>query len=98
KRSRIKLVPLGARLDAGEGGDHPSRANSARRGRLLVRHALSRRDFLHATQVGALSIGLAELGWPAPALAEDNFTISIVGGTWGQGQIKTYITGTDFEK
>jgi putative spermidine/putrescine transport system substrate-binding protein len=32
------------------------------------------------------------------ARAEDGFAISIVGGTWGQGQIKTYITGTDFEK
>ena len=61
-------------------------------------HMLSRRDFLAAARTGAISIGLAELGLSVPAKAEDNFTISIVGGTWGQGQIKTYITGTDFEK
>jgi putative spermidine/putrescine transport system substrate-binding protein len=63
-----------------------------------MRSDLSRRDFLVATQAGAASIALAELGWPTPALAEDNFAISLVGGTWGQGQIRTYITGTDFEK
>jgi putative spermidine/putrescine transport system substrate-binding protein len=63
-----------------------------------MRHTLSRRDFLVAARTGAVGIGLAELGLSVPAMAEDNFTISIVGGTWGQGQIKTYITGTDFEK
>ena len=41
---------------------------------------------------------MAELGFPLPARAEESFAISIVGGTWGQGQIKTYITETDFEK
>src|SRR5215475_699985 len=61
-------------------------------------YTLSRRDFLVAARSGAIGIGLAELGLSVPAKAEDNFTISIVGGTWGQGQIKTYITGTDFEK
>ena len=59
---------------------------------------LSRRDFLIAARTAALAIGSAELGLPSRAVAEENFTISIVGGTWGQGQIKTYITGTDFEK
>src|ERR1700687_3982287 len=49
-----------------------------------------------AARAGAASIALAEMG--APAQAEDGFAISLVGGTWGQGQIKTYITGTDFEK
>jgi putative spermidine/putrescine transport system substrate-binding protein len=63
-----------------------------------MRHTLSRRDFLLAARTAAVSTGLAELGWPFPALAEDNFTISIVGGSWGQGQIKTYINGTEFEK
>jgi putative spermidine/putrescine transport system substrate-binding protein len=63
-----------------------------------MQHTLSRRDFLTAARTGAITIGLAELGFPFPALAEDNFAISIVGGTWGQGQIKTYITETDFEK
>jgi putative spermidine/putrescine transport system substrate-binding protein len=61
-------------------------------------HELSRRDLLRATRTAAVSIGLTELGLPFPAWAEDTFTISLVGGTWGQGQIKTYITGTDFEK
>jgi putative spermidine/putrescine transport system substrate-binding protein len=59
---------------------------------------LSRRDFLIAARTGALAIAAAELGLPCRASAEENFTISIVGGTWGQGQIRTYITGTDFEK
>jgi len=63
-----------------------------------MRHPLSRRDFLIAARTGAIGIGLAELGFSAPAKAEENFTISIVGGTWGQGQIKTYITETEFEK
>src|SRR5262245_17624044 len=63
-----------------------------------MRHSLSRRDFLIAARTGAIGIGLAELGVSAPAKAEENFTISIVGGTWGQGQIKTYITETEFEK
>ena len=63
-----------------------------------MQHTLSRRDFLTAARTGAITIGLAELGFPFPARAEDNFAISIVGGTWGQGQIKTYITETDFEK
>ena len=63
-----------------------------------MQHTLSRRDFLTAARAGATSIALAELGFPFPARAEDNFAISIVGGTWGQGQIKTYITETDFEK
>jgi putative spermidine/putrescine transport system substrate-binding protein len=58
----------------------------------------SRRDVLLATRTAAASIALAEMGLPFPARAEDSFTISIVGGTWGQGQIKTYITDTDFEK
>src|SRR6202158_6570098 len=49
-----------------------------------------------AARAGAASIALAEMG--APAQAEDGFAISIVGGTWGQGQIKTYITDMDFEK
>ena len=31
-------------------------------------------------------------------LKRQYITISIVGGTWGQVQIKTDITGTDFEK
>ena len=64
----------------------------------VMGHTLSRRDFLVAARTGAIGLGLAELGLSSPAKAEDNFTISIVGGTWGQGQIKTYITGTDFEK
>jgi len=64
----------------------------------MHRHTPSRRDFLKAARTGALTIGLAELGLPLAALAEDNFSISIVGGTWGQGQIKTYITETEFEK
>ena len=63
-----------------------------------MRHPLSRRDFLIAARTGAIGIGFAELGFSAPAKAEENFTISIVGGTWGQGQIKTYITETEFEK
>ena len=63
-----------------------------------MQHTLSRRDFLYAARMGAMTIGLAELGFPSLARAEDNFAISIVGGTWGQGQIKTYITETDFEK
>jgi putative spermidine/putrescine transport system substrate-binding protein len=58
----------------------------------------SRRDVLLATRTAAASIALAEMGVPFAALAEDTFTISIVGGTWGQGQIKTYITDTEFEK
>src|SRR5689334_9485199 len=58
--------------------------------------ALSRRDLLLATRAGAASIALAEMS--GPARAEDGFAISIVGGTWGQGQIRTYITETDFEK
>ena len=61
-------------------------------------HEVSRRDVLIAARAGALTIAMTELGLPRPALAEENFAISIVGGTWGQGQIKTYITGTDFEK
>src|ERR1700730_2357709 len=62
----------------------------------MMRYQLSRRDLLLATRAGAASIAVAEMG--VPARAEDGFAISIVGGTWGQGQIKTYITGTDFEK
>ena len=61
-----------------------------------MRYQLSRRDLLLATRAGAASIALAEMG--VPARAEDGFAISIVGGTWGQGQIRTYITETDFEK
>ena len=61
-----------------------------------MRNELSRRDLLLAARAGAAAVALAEMG--VPALAEDNFAISIVGGTWGQGQIKTYITDTDFEK
>jgi len=57
----------------------------ATRSEMPMFHTLSRRDFLAAARTGAISIGLAELGLPAPAKAEDNFTISIVGGTWGQG-------------
>src|SRR4029079_19629197 len=63
-----------------------------------MRHTLSRRDFIIAARTGAAGIALAEMGLSLPARAEDNFSISIVGGTWGQGQIKTYITETDFEK
>src|SRR5262245_9561358 len=63
-----------------------------------MRHALSRRDFLIAARTGAVSLGLAEMGLAVPAMAEENFAISIVGGTWGQGQIKTYIAETEFEK
>ena len=63
-----------------------------------MRHTLSRRDFLIAARTGAAGIALAEMGLPVPAKAEENFSISIVGGTWGQGQIKTYITETEFEK
>src|SRR5262244_687665 len=63
-----------------------------------MRHSLSRRDFLIAARTGAIGIGLGELGFTTSATAEENFTISIVGGTWGQGQIKTYITETEFEK
>ena len=61
-----------------------------------MRYQLSRRDLLLATRAGAASIALAEMG--VPAHAEDGFAISIVGGTWGQGQIRTYITETDFER
>ncbi len=61
-------------------------------------HQPSRRDVLLAARTAAASIALAELALPFPARAEDGFAISLVGGTWGQGQIKTYITGTDFEK
>src|SRR5262249_3078722 len=64
----------------------------------VIMHKLSRRDMLIAARTGALSIAVAELGFPRAVLAEDSFAISIVGGTWGQGQIKTYITGTDFER
>jgi putative spermidine/putrescine transport system substrate-binding protein len=63
-----------------------------------MRHTLSRRDFLIAARTGAAGIALAEMVLPVPAKAEENFSISIVGGTWGQGQIKTYITETEFEK
>src|ERR1044072_1609111 len=61
-----------------------------------MRNGFTRRDMLLAARAGAASIALAEMG--GPARAEDGFAISIVGGTWGQGQIKTYITDTDFEK
>jgi hypothetical protein len=63
--------------------------NIAMQAEAQMRHTLSRRDFLFAVRTGAVSIGLAELGLPFPAMAEENFTVSIVGGTWGQGQIKT---------
>jgi putative spermidine/putrescine transport system substrate-binding protein len=63
---------------------------------MAMRNRLSRRDLLLASRAGAASIAIAEMG--LPARAEDGFAISIVGGTWGQGQIKTYITETDFEK
>jgi putative spermidine/putrescine transport system substrate-binding protein len=61
-----------------------------------MRSKLSRRDLLLAASAGATSIALAEMG--VPAYADDSFAISIVGGTWGQGQIKNYITDTEFEK
>jgi putative spermidine/putrescine transport system substrate-binding protein len=65
---------------------------------MAMRQMLSRRDLLVAARTGAIGIGCAELGLSSAVKAEENFTISLVGGTWGQGQIKTYITGTDFEK
>src|SRR5438105_12383990 len=61
-----------------------------------MKDGLSRRDLMLAARAGAASIAMLEMG--LPARAEESFAISIVGGTWGQGQIKTYITDTDFEK
>ena len=83
-------------LDAVSAADHHGLGRHE--GEMTMRQMLSRRDLLIAARTGAVGIGLAELGLSKPVKAEENFTISIVGGSWGQGQIKTYVTGTDFEK
>src|SRR5437016_1166501 len=60
--------------------------------------SMSRREFLMATGAGVASIALAELGLAPAAVAEDAFTVSLSGGSWGQGQIDAYIVGPAFEQ
>jgi putative spermidine/putrescine transport system substrate-binding protein len=58
--------------------------------------ALSRRKFLIAagTATTALSLG----GGFSPARAEDKFTMSSAGGTWGQFLRTSFVEGSDFAK
>ncbi|MGH7070068.1 MAG: ABC transporter substrate-binding protein [Acetobacteraceae bacterium] len=59
---------------------------------------VTRRSVLWTTGAAAASIGLGGALRPTVARAEDSFTYSIVGGSFGRGEIKAFITDPQFEE
>ena len=59
---------------------------------------LTRRSLLSAGSVAAASVGLWSAARPVVAEAEESFTYSIVGGSFGEGEIKAFVTGPKFEE
>jgi putative spermidine/putrescine transport system substrate-binding protein len=57
---------------------------------------LSRRRFLGL--MGASALLGAEAGRPAPAAAEDKFTIASTGGSWGEGVKQNFVVAPEFER
>jgi hypothetical protein len=58
---------------------------------------INRRQFQAALGGGAAAIALAELGLTQPARAEESFTISSTGASWGEGLRASFVEAPKFE-
>jgi putative spermidine/putrescine transport system substrate-binding protein len=59
---------------------------------------INRRQFNAALGWGAAAIGMAELGLPRTARAEENFTLASTGASWGEGLKAAFIEAPKFEE
>ena len=59
---------------------------------------INRRQFQAALGWGAAAIALAEVGLSRTARAEESFTVSSTGASWGEGLRASFVDAPKFEE